>query len=391
MTKRVVLLLQGGGALGAFQCGAWEAISRFIRNNGHELSVVAGASIGAINAGLIARHFHEHDCGTGALHSFWHDVAATSPAPFFPFPGEYWRAWNGLMTGLLLGNRALFSPFYANWTPAGDLLRFHMPAYRTDNAERALDKYFGEYRGDGPLLTVGLTDVATGKGVLFDSASRPITSSLLANCISIPIIFSPARIDGRYYWDYEVRSDTLVPKVFQLLQQRSRGVSGAMRRPEEYLFIVVDMFHADAGHAPTSTMDSHYRLVNILFGERLRRDMAAIREANAHLEAMERLNRLAASEESPSPLAEAVHEEYRNAVQNCGPRIEFVHIGRSPLPYEHISRDFDYSPHYLARLSAQGFDNASIALTRYREEEDLSLQRTLHASRSTAGSAARLA
>ena len=56
MAKKIVLLLQGGGALGAVQCGVWKALCPFIHENGHELVAVAGASIGAINAGLTARH-----------------------------------------------------------------------------------------------------------------------------------------------------------------------------------------------------------------------------------------------------------------------------------------------------------------------------------------------
>jgi NTE family protein len=363
MKKHVVLLLQGGGALGAFQCGAWEAISRFIRDNNHELLAVAGASIGAINAGLIARHFHDGDDGVNALKEFWHDMVATPPAPFFPFPGGYWRAWNGLMTGLLLGNRRLFFPVYSNWTAVADVFRFHMPPYRTDSTERTLAHAFGEYSGEEPLLAVGLTDVKTGEGVLFDSASRQITAKLLANCISIPIIFPPAEIDGRYYWDFEIRSDTLLPVVCELLHKRVRTRQAA----DNLLIIVVDMFHPETKHPPTSTMESHYRLVNILLGERLKRDAAALEAADAHLETLERLHKLAADEDLSSPLAAAVHEEYRKVQERQRARIELLHIGRSALPYEYISRDFDYSPQYLAHLAAQGFDNASSALKTYQE------------------------
>jgi predicted acylesterase/phospholipase RssA len=301
------------------------------------------------------------------LKKFWHDMVATSPAPFFPFPGEYWRAWNGLMTGLLLGNRGLFFPAYSNWTAVADMFRFHMPPYRTDNAERTLAHAFGEYDGEEPLLAVGLTDVETGEGVLFDSASRRITAKLLANCISIPIIFPPAEIDGRYYWDFEVRSDTLLPGVCELLRKKMQAGLTA----NKILIIVVDMFHLNAGHPPSSTMESHYRLINILFGEKLRRDVAALEAADAHLKTLERLHRLAAGEDTSSPLAAAVREEYRKVREQQRTRVEFLHIGRSLFPYEYISRDFDYSPQYLERLATQGFDNASNALRAYQKAASL--------------------
>ena len=364
MKKHVVLLLQGGGALGAFQCGAWEAISRFIHENDHELLAVAGASIGAINAGLIAHHLHDEDCGVSALQKFWHEAIATSSAPFFPFPGEYWRAWNGLLTGLLLGNRALFSPMYPNWLPGSDILRFQRPPYTTESAERTLNSIFGQYRGDTPLLVIGLTDVETGEGVLFDSASRPITAHLLASCISIPIIFPPAQIDGRYYWDFEIRSDTLLPSVWELLRDRLH----AGQATDGILLIIVDMFHADTGRTPASTLESHYRLANVLLGERLQRDARLIESEDAHVRVLERLAELADGEPASSALAAAVREEYRKAQAKHPAHIEILHIGRSPFPYEYISRDFDYSPQYLARLATQGYENASDVLRHYEEK-----------------------
>lgn len=89
MRKKVVLLLQGG-ALDTFQCGAWEALSPFIHANGYQLIAVAGASIGAINAALMAGHYHDADRGSGMLLDFWRNKLATLPAPFFPLTDEYW-------------------------------------------------------------------------------------------------------------------------------------------------------------------------------------------------------------------------------------------------------------------------------------------------------------
>src|ERR1043165_5358261 len=102
----VVLVLHGGGSLGAFECGAYRAISSWLRNTGTRLVAVAGASIGAINAAVIARHCTEADGGRGVLDHFWRELAVRS-LPFFPLPGEYWQRWNGLLTGLARGNSRL--------------------------------------------------------------------------------------------------------------------------------------------------------------------------------------------------------------------------------------------------------------------------------------------
>lgn len=362
MRKKIVLLLQGGGALGAFQCGAWKALHPFIRENGHELLAVAGASIGAINAGLIARHYHDADGGSGVLQDFWRNTLATSPAPFFPFPGEYWDAWNGLFTGLLLGNRGLFHPAYQHWNPIGDMFRFQMPLYQTHQAEHTLAKAFGEYQGEAPLLAVGLTDVKTGEGVLFDSASQAITPRMLAASIGIPLLFSPVEIDGRRYWDFEIRSNTLLPNVFALL----REALPRPNMPDDFLVIVVDMFRPDTDQLPSSAIESHYRLINILLGNKLKYEQRAFEADNAYLGAMERIHRLAGAE-NHSPLTAAIEEEYQKVLAERYARVEFLHVGRRHFEYEYISRDFNYSPQYIESLIAQGIESASDAVKNYQE------------------------
>jgi NTE family protein len=362
MTKKIVLLLQGGGALGAFQCGAWTQLFPFIRDNEYELIAVVGASIGAINAALIARHGSDTDGGSGVLQDFWRNRIAMPPAQFIPLPGEYWRAWNGLLTGQLLGNRGLFRPAYRHWNPVGDMFRFHMPLYETRNAERTMASVFGEYRGTAPLLAVGTTDVLTGEAVLFDSASRTIEPRMLAASMAIPILFSPVEIDGRYYWDGEIRSNTLLPNLYSMLEETLPRSPA----PDDFLVIVMDMFKSDTDRAPASAIESQYRLLNILLGSKLKYDQREFEAGNALLDAMERLRMLAGAE-SDSALSAAVEEEYRKALAARYARVEFLHIGRCQFEYEYISRDFDYSPQYIEKLIAQGAASATEAIEAYRE------------------------
>lgn len=359
MAKKVVVVMQGGGALGAFQCGAWKVLSPFIREHGYELAAVAGASIGAINAGLIAHHWRDADGGTGALHDFWHARLATPPLPFIPLPGDYWRAWNGLLTGLAMGNRALFSPAYQHWNLAADLFRFHMPMYLTVNAAQTMAEEVGTYRDIAPLLAVAATDIRSGDTILFDSARGAVTPEMFAASIAIPVLFSPVEIDGRYCWDAEMRSNTLLPDVLRLVRDTLPVADG-----DEYLFILVDMFRMGAENLPRTALETQYRLLNIMLGGKLRNDMRLLEQGRHYRNAMERLRVLAADEHG-SPLAAAVEEEYRNALVQPPARIDLVHIGRSQLVYEHISRDFDYSPAYIERLAGQGVDSARRAIDGY--------------------------
>src|SRR2546426_12295352 len=83
LSTRQILVLQGGGALGAYECGVYQALAPHLE----DLAVVAGTSIGAVNASLIAKHYHQKDRGTTALKRFWKEVLANPSFPFLPLPG----------------------------------------------------------------------------------------------------------------------------------------------------------------------------------------------------------------------------------------------------------------------------------------------------------------
>ncbi|WP_460837150.1 patatin-like phospholipase family protein [Noviherbaspirillum agri] len=365
MAKKVVVILQGGGALGAFQCGAWKVLAPFIRDNGFELAAVVGASIGAINAGVIVRHCKDEDGGAGALEAFWRCTLATPPAAFLPLPGEYARAWNGLLTSLLLGNRALFTPAYQNWNPVGEMFRFHMPMYLTRNATDTMARTVGTYREYQPLLAVCATDVQSGDAVLFDSARGAVTPEMFSASIAIPILFSPVEIDGRYYWDGEMRSNGLLPDVMALVRNTL-----PLEEDDDFLFIMVDMFRMEAQRLPTSTLQSQYRFLNIILGGKLKNDLRASETDDAHLRAMQRLKTLSDGE-ARSPLSVAVDEEYRRTLARRPAQMAFMQIGRTPFAYEHISRDFDYSPHYIERLMQQGCESANNAIDAYQKRTSM--------------------
>lgn len=240
MGKKIIVQLQGGAALGAFQAGAWQALAPFVRRDGHQLVAVAGASIGALNAAMIARHAHAYDGGRAELLSLWRRDLATAPLPFFALPGEYWRAWNGLLTGLLMGNRGIHSPLYMNWNPFGEMARSIAPLYENRNAEVTVGRRIGEYAGASPRLIIGASDVKSGDLALFDSARQPITGRHIRASTAIPNLVSPIEIDGRYYWDGDLRGNSLLDDVLPLLREQT------VDEDEEWLVVAVDMFSPTA-------------------------------------------------------------------------------------------------------------------------------------------------
>jgi predicted acylesterase/phospholipase RssA len=105
-----------GGALGAFGCGAWSRLAPWLQERGDVVVALAGGSIGAINAAVVAHHLDEPDWGVGALEQLWREDIATPSCPFFGWSpitsdwGRWLRSWNGFMSGVLVGNRGLYVP-----------------------------------------------------------------------------------------------------------------------------------------------------------------------------------------------------------------------------------------------------------------------------------------
>src|SRR5262245_11312458 len=105
-----ILVLQGGGAYGAYECGVYEYLATHQLLD--DLVVVAGTSAGAINAAIIATHFGSTEShGARDLDRFWHEVATPSTPSLasLPFAGEEARRWAAVWTSLLWGNPHMFT------------------------------------------------------------------------------------------------------------------------------------------------------------------------------------------------------------------------------------------------------------------------------------------
>src|SRR5439155_17551248 len=102
MANKVILVLQGGGALGAYECGVYTALAPHFAEQGQTICAVAGTSIGAINASLIAlRYQRDKDHGAGALEEFWTTELAAESIPFVPL--AKFQPLNAVWTNLLFG------------------------------------------------------------------------------------------------------------------------------------------------------------------------------------------------------------------------------------------------------------------------------------------------
>jgi NTE family protein len=362
--SKVILVLEGGGAMCAYECGAYKAIVEYLQVSGSTLSVVAGASMGAVNAAIIARHYQDPDHGVGALEALWQELATPS-VPFIPLPADYWQRWNALLTALLRGHPGVHTPNFVGWSVAGALGRMGLPLYDSDALLRTLSTHFGEYSnvpGEEPLLVVTAIDIERGLPVAFNSWDGVVTPERIVASGSIPILYPPRQIDGRFHWDGDFWSNTCLRDVLNLLQR----IGDASHIADEYEVIAIDLYQ-QSGPVPQTDLQALHRMKDIVFGDKADYDEKVSRLVNRYIDLV-REGALIAAQLPPSPLTALIERERQRIAKEKRLRLHFKRIDRTNLPDEHVSGIFDYSPKRLSALIAQGYENARARLSSTRTE-----------------------
>ncbi len=206
---QAVLVLQGGGALGAFHVGVYQAL----HTAGIEPDWVIGTSIGAINGAIIAGNRPEHRLER--LHAFWEGVqqhAGDGAPPFFSAFGQTLANMSTITKGIpsfftpsptaLLGNRAQVGIDHAAY-------------YSTQPLRETLTELVDlDYLNSRHTrLTVGAVNARNGEMRYFDSRKETIEISHIMASGALPPAFPAVRIDGEPYWDGGLYSNTPIEAV----------------------------------------------------------------------------------------------------------------------------------------------------------------------------------
>ncbi|MGB7578779.1 MAG: patatin-like phospholipase family protein, partial [Pseudolabrys sp.] len=207
--RQTVLVLQGGGALGAYQAGVYHAL----HEQGIEPDWIVGTSIGAINASLIAGNPRGNRLE--ALKEFWTRMAYRPPfgAPAWtglPDMISYWKT-------VLRGIPDFFEPnaaaFLGTHVPLGpDAAGFYSTAPLEKTLLELVD--FSLVNKCNPRLTVGAAHVRTSEMRYFDSRDGEIGVKHIMASGALPPAFPGVRIDGELYWDGGILSNTPTEVIF---------------------------------------------------------------------------------------------------------------------------------------------------------------------------------
>ena len=225
-TVKKALVLQGGGALGAYQAGVYAGV--FERHRA--LDWVAGVSIGAINAALIAGNAPE--MRVERLREFW-DLVSSGPAqrvPTWCVDRTAFNQWSATTTAMF-GVPGFFEP---RRTPAlllggsAPVLSYYDTAPLKSTLERLVD--FDRINHPEVRFSVGAVNVRTGNSIYFDNTVQRIGPEHIMASGALPPGFAPVHIDGEDYWDGGIVSNTPLQYVLDT-HPTQRAAGGAAGRP----------------------------------------------------------------------------------------------------------------------------------------------------------------
>src|SRR5262245_20564648 len=324
---QIVLLLQGGGALGAYQAGAYQALAEA---NLHP-DWVAGISIGAVNAALIVGNAPERR--VERLREFW-EAVCTSP---FGFPylasvkisSDLTRAFlnQARALAILLGGAPnFFTPRLppASLWPADrlDAISFYDTSPLKGTLERLVD--FDRINAGPIRLSIGAVNVRTGNFAYFDTATDRLGPAHVMASGSLPPGFPATEIAGEYYWDGGIVSNTPLQWVLESQPRR------------DTLAFQVDLWSAD-GELPRDLAEAEVREKDIRFSSRTRAATDQYRRAQKLRTALGKVLRHLPAEMADDPDVRMLQEEATEKVCNI------AHLIYHAKSYEGIAKDYEFS------------------------------------------------
>ncbi|MBP0590023.1 patatin-like phospholipase family protein [Paraburkholderia sp. LEh10] len=369
---QVVLVLQGGGALGAYQAGVFEAL----HDAGIEPDWVIGTSIGAINGAVIAGNRPEDRMQR--LHAFWDRVtwqanqtpdwlAACAPAcAALGIPNWWAAAWAAWMPGYepWLRNLSIMSQGIPTFfTPrAGAWLGAHVPVgieqaafYHTEPLRETLTALidFDYLNRKQTRLTVGTVGVGSGQMRYFTNRDQPLDVQHVMASAAFPPGFPSVRIDGEAYWDGGIYSNTPLEAV---LDDRPRHSS---------VIFTVQLWPAH-GAEPASIREAMSRQRDIQYSSR----------AESHLERQRQIHRL---RHVIRELGTHLPEDERESAAvkellnwGCGTTMQVIELDAPSFDRDELHKDIDFSADGIRRRWQAGYADAQrmIARAPWREEPD---------------------
>jgi NTE family protein len=321
-----VLVLQGGGALGSYQAGAYQALC----HHDFEPEWVAGISIGAINSAIIAGNPRE--TRLAKLREFWNLVS--SPISWQPaVGGDQARSVFNETSAALVATFGVPGFFVPRFPPAvlwpmgsAQSLSYYDTAPLRQTLERLVD--FDRINSKATRLSIGAVNVKTGNFTYFDNTQQTIRPEHIMASGALPPGLPAIEIDGEFYWDGGVASNTPLDYVLECETE------------SDLLIFQVDLFSA-RGPLPTTLLEAAEREKDIRYSSRTRMNTDMNKKLHNARKAVRSLIAKLPAELKSDPDVVFLNEA---AKENT---VTVVHLIYKSKNFETSSKDYDFSQYAM--------------------------------------------
>jgi NTE family protein len=324
-----VLVLQGGGALGSYQAGAYQALC----HHDFEPEWIAGISIGAINAAIIAGNDREKRIGR--LKEFWETVSSASPMVWSPLvQGDRARSVFNETSAAIVATFGV-PGFFRPRLPPAPLWPTGSPQsqsyYDTEPLRATLERLvdFDRINDLKTRLSIGAVSVTTGNFRYFDNyefkqQNKRIGPEHIMASGALPPGFPSIEIEGEHYWDGGIVSNT--PLDYVLEQERNNNL----------LIFQVDLFSA-RGLLPQNLVEAAEREKDIRYSSRTRMNTDMNRRIHNAKRAIQELIAKLPDDLKTDPLVVTLNQISRENT------VTVVHLIYRSKTHEASSKDYDFS------------------------------------------------
>ena len=336
---QTALILQGGAALGAFECGVVKALEE----EGIFPDIVAGVSIGAFNGAIIASNPRR---ATQALEAFWAELAITTVGPPVQSDGSATR----LAQIMTFGVPKFFRPRWMQlFWPRSELPTQWTSFYDTSPMLELIAKYvdFPSLKSSPVRLLISAVDVATAELEVFDSYVDDLTPSHILASGSLPPAFPWTQVDGKTYWDGGIVSNSPLDLVIDRCGPDGKRV------------FIVDLFSSQSP-LPSNMMEVLVRRDEIVYSERVRSDLRHREMVGAYRKLIDRI--LARLE--PAEMARIKHLPEYIQLMGDGAPTSITRVVRTGPSGQPASLDYDFSTSAIHEHQAEGYAVAKKAICR---------------------------
>ncbi len=371
-----VLILQGGGSLGAFACGVFKAL---VKNN-IKIDIVAGTSIGGVNASIIAAS-KQKDSPETALEQFWLELAEgdinshsypftnwllyglTNPLTSVADPtrnihGSQIKSLSSFYKSAVFGNNKVFIP---RWNPE---YAFNDPEYFNPNKWtylydhspliKTLEKYidFNKLQPNGnpnSRLIITAVNVLTAEPLAFDSSSQQITPKHILAATAYPKYYFPwvEVEEGVYAWDGSLLSNTPLREVIDASPVKNK------------LVFLVENYPKNIDNLPANLFEVEHRTRDIMFSDKTMHNIKMSKAFTVYLKLMDDLynmleNNFNSQNQEDIKKFERIRKRYKKISENHGAEIKKTYYITREEKEPHLYENTDFSVDVIKRSIKDG-------------------------------------